>query len=167
LTEAHQEGGSAQDLSGKTIVPWTFDVKFPHGTQLTFGLLTFAAGEDGDLKMLPPGPAPEHLALASSSASDGSCSGSDSCEGIYIHTAKIVRGISVVTSILRPLIYIHLTTTLRSGPAPVGSVWKAVALSAWWPRMVINRTTALADIPPSGDQRRLMLGCRAAAWSGT
>jgi hypothetical protein len=54
-TEARQVGGSAQDLSGKTMSPWTFDVKFPLGTRFTFGSLTFAIGEDGDLKMLPQG----------------------------------------------------------------------------------------------------------------
>jgi hypothetical protein len=54
-TEARQEGRNAQDPSGKTMAPWTFDVKFPCGTQLTFMSLTFAAGEDGDLKMLPQG----------------------------------------------------------------------------------------------------------------
>jgi hypothetical protein len=36
------------------MTPWSFDVKFPLGTQFTFGLLMFVAGEDGDLKMLPP-----------------------------------------------------------------------------------------------------------------
>jgi hypothetical protein len=102
-TEARQEGDSTQDSSGKTMAPRTFDVKFPCGTQLTFGSLTFAAGEDGDLRMLPPGLAPEHLALTSSSASSGSCSGSDFCARGYIRTAKIVQGIPVVTSILRPL----------------------------------------------------------------
>jgi hypothetical protein len=85
-----------------TMAPWTFDIKFPCGTQLTFESLTFAAREDGDLKMLPPGPALEHLALASPSASGGSCSGSDLYAGSYISTAKIVRGIMVVTFILRP-----------------------------------------------------------------
>jgi hypothetical protein len=85
------------------MAPRTFDVKFPCGTQLTFESLTFTAGEDKDQKMLPPGPAPEHLALASSSALGGSCSSSDPCAGSYIHTAKIIRGIPVVTSILRPL----------------------------------------------------------------
>jgi hypothetical protein len=30
-------------------------MKFPPGTQFTFGSLTFAAGEDKDLKMLPQG----------------------------------------------------------------------------------------------------------------
>jgi hypothetical protein len=61
-----------------------FDVKFSCGTQLTFGSLTFTVGEDGDLKMLPPGLAPEHLALASPAVSGGSCSGSDLCAGSYI-----------------------------------------------------------------------------------
>jgi hypothetical protein len=92
--------GSAQDSSGNTMTLWTFDVKFHRGTQLTFGSLTFAAREDGDLNMLPPGLAPKHLALASSSVSGGSCSGSDPCAGIYIRTAKIIWDILVVTSIL-------------------------------------------------------------------
>jgi hypothetical protein len=30
-------------------------MKFSLSTQFTFGSLTFTAGEDGDLKMLPPG----------------------------------------------------------------------------------------------------------------
>jgi hypothetical protein len=47
-TEMHQEGASAQNLSGKTMAQRTLDVKFPCGTQLTFGSLTFATGEDGD-----------------------------------------------------------------------------------------------------------------------
>jgi hypothetical protein len=85
------------------MAPWTFDVKFPRGTQLTFESLTFAAREDGDLKILLPGPAPEHRALASSSASGGSYSSLDPCVGIYIPTTKIVRGIPAMTSILPPL----------------------------------------------------------------
>jgi hypothetical protein len=32
-----------------------FDVKFPYDTQFTFGSLTFAAGEDENLMMLPQG----------------------------------------------------------------------------------------------------------------
>jgi hypothetical protein len=65
-TEVHQEGGSSQDPSKKIMASRTFDVKFHCGTQLTFGSLTFATEEDGDLKMLSPGPTPEHLALTSS-----------------------------------------------------------------------------------------------------
>jgi hypothetical protein len=117
--EARQEEGSAQDPSGKTMAPRTFDIKFPCGSEFTFGSLTFAAREDGDLKMLPPGPALEHLALASSAATGRSCLGSDPCARSYIQTAKIIWGIPVVTSILQhqgqhlwgPLIQIRLMTT--------------------------------------------------------
>jgi hypothetical protein len=82
---------------------WTFDIKFPRGTQFIFKSLTFAVGEDGDLKMLPPGPASEHPALSLSSTSVGSYSGLDPCARLYIRTAKLIRGIRVVTSILRSL----------------------------------------------------------------
>jgi hypothetical protein len=71
--------------------------------------------------MLPPGPAPEHLALASSSASGGSCSGSDPCAGSYICITKIVQGIPVVTSILRPLIGASSSSTSASAPDPDSS----------------------------------------------
>jgi hypothetical protein len=110
-TEARQEEGSAQDPSGENMAPWTFDVKFPPGTQFTFGSLVFAVGEDGDLRMLPLGPAPECLAPAcgqapwlpdTSSTSGGACSGLDPFVGCYICTAKLIRGIPVVTSILQP-----------------------------------------------------------------
>jgi hypothetical protein len=111
-----RKGGSAQDLSRKTMSPWTFNVKFPRGTQFTFGSLTFAIGEDEALKMLPPGSTPEHLALASSSASRDSCSGSDRCAGIYICTAKIVHGIPVVTSILRLLAGASSSSSSASTP---------------------------------------------------
>jgi hypothetical protein len=82
------------------MAPRMFNVKFPCGTQLTFGSLTFAAGEDRELKMLPPGPTLEHPTLASSAASGGSCSGLDPSVGSYIRTAKIVQGIPVVSCIL-------------------------------------------------------------------
>jgi hypothetical protein len=70
---------------------WSFDVKFPLGTQFTFGSLTFTAGEDGDLKMLPLGPAPEHPTPAPSSTLGGACSGSDPFVGSYICNAKLIR----------------------------------------------------------------------------
>jgi hypothetical protein len=84
------------------MAPWTFDVKFPLGTEFTFGSLTFAAGEDGDLRMLPPGEATEHTAL--SSASSETQADSDFFDGSYIQTVKLVRGIPVVTTILRPCV---------------------------------------------------------------
>jgi hypothetical protein len=37
------------------MAPLSFDMKFRLGTQFTFESLTFAAGEDEDLKMLPLG----------------------------------------------------------------------------------------------------------------
>jgi hypothetical protein len=86
--EARQEGGSAQDPSRKAMAPWTFNVKFPLGTKFTFGSLTFAAGEDGDLRMLPPGEATEHT--APSSASSGTHADSDFFDGLYIRMAKLV-----------------------------------------------------------------------------
>jgi hypothetical protein len=72
------------------MTPRTFDVKFSCSTQLTFKSLSFTVEEDRELKMLPPGPAPEHLALASSAVSDRSCTESDPSVGSYIRTAKIV-----------------------------------------------------------------------------
>jgi hypothetical protein len=83
------------------MVPWTFDIKFPLGTQFTFGSLTFVAGEDGDIKMLPPGLAPEHPTLAPSSTSADAYSGLDHFAGLYIHTAMLIRGIPIMTSILQ------------------------------------------------------------------
>jgi hypothetical protein len=91
------------------MAPRTFDVKFPYDTQFTFGSLTFSVGENGNLKMLPPGPASERLAsvygqapyfLAMSSTSSGACSGLDPYVGLHIRTIKLVRSIPIVTSIL-------------------------------------------------------------------
>jgi hypothetical protein len=86
------------------MTPWSFDVKFPHDTQFTFGSLTFVAEEDIDLKMLPPGTTLEHPAPAPSSTSSGTYSGSDPFAGLYICTAKLIQGILIVTSTLRPVI---------------------------------------------------------------
>jgi hypothetical protein len=102
-----------------------FDVKFPLGTQFTFESLTFATGEDGDLRMLPPGPAPERLtpadgqapwSLTTSSTSGGAYLGLDPFAGLYIHTAKIVRGIPVVTSILRPMAEASSSSSSAASP---------------------------------------------------
>jgi hypothetical protein len=68
----------------------TFHIKYPHVTGFTYESLTFAAGENGDLKMLPTGPAPEHLALPLSSISSGSFSYLDPCAVLYIRIAKLV-----------------------------------------------------------------------------
>jgi hypothetical protein len=82
------------------MAPWTFNIKFPRGTEFTVESLTFAAGEDGDLRMLPPDEAAEHI--APSSASSETQAESDLFDGTYIRMVKLIRGIPVVTTILRP-----------------------------------------------------------------
>jgi hypothetical protein len=84
------------------MTPWIFDMKFPLSTQFTFGSLTFDVGENRDLKMLPPEPAPEHPTPAPSSTSGNTCSGLNLFTGLHIHTAKLIRGIPIVASTLRP-----------------------------------------------------------------
>jgi hypothetical protein len=91
-------------------------VKFPLGTQFTFGSLTFVAGEDRDLKMLPPGIAPEHPAPAPSSTLDGTCSGSDLFTGLYVRTAKLIQGILIMMSTLRPFIGVSSSSSSASSP---------------------------------------------------
>jgi hypothetical protein len=75
------------------------DVKFRCDTQFTFGLLTFVAGEDGGLKILPLEAALELLVLvqgpdpcspANSSTLGGAYSGLDPCAGHFIRTVEIV-----------------------------------------------------------------------------
>jgi hypothetical protein len=96
------------------MTPWSFNIKFPLSTRFIFGSLPFATREDGDLKMLPPGPAPEHPTPALSSASGGASSGSDPFAGLYICTAKLVWGIPIVTSILRPFVGASSMSSLAS-----------------------------------------------------
>jgi hypothetical protein len=77
----------------------------------------FVAGEDGDLKMLPPpGTALEHPTLAPSSTLGGTCAGSDSFAGLYIRTAKLIRGIPIVTSTLRPVVVVSSSSSSASSP---------------------------------------------------
>jgi hypothetical protein len=98
------------------MTPWSFDVKFPLGTQFTFGSLTFVVREDGDLKMLPLGTAPEHPAPAPLSTSGGICSGSDPFTGLYIRMAKLVWGIPIVTFTPRPFIRALSSSSSASSP---------------------------------------------------
>jgi hypothetical protein len=66
--------------------------------------------------MLPPGPAPEHPTPAPSSASGGACSGLDPFTGLYICTAKLVRGIPIMTSTLRSFIGASSSPSSASSP---------------------------------------------------
>jgi hypothetical protein len=90
---------------------WTFGIKFSYDTQFTFGSLMFAAGEDGNLKMLPPASAPERLTpvygqapyfSVISSTIGGAYSGMDPYTGLHIRTIKLIQGILIVMSILQP-----------------------------------------------------------------
>jgi hypothetical protein len=99
------------------MAPWTFDMKFPLGTQFTFGSLTFAAGEDEDLKMLSQGPAPEHPTPTPSSTSGSPCSGLDPCVGLYICIVKLVWGIPIVTSTLRTFTGASSSSSSASSPS--------------------------------------------------
>jgi hypothetical protein len=96
------------------MAPWTFDIKFPRGTEFTFGSLTFAAREDGDLRMLPPGEAAEHI--APSSVSSETQAESDLFDGPYVRTVKLIRGIPVVMTILR-----SCTGAASSSPSALSS----------------------------------------------
>jgi hypothetical protein len=91
-------------------------MKFPVGTQFTFGSLTFTTGEDGDLKMLPPGPVPEHPIPAPSSASGGACTGLNPFAGLYIRTTKLVQGFPIVASTLWQ--FIGATSSSSSASSP-------------------------------------------------
>jgi hypothetical protein len=121
-TEAREEGGSVQDSSEKTMTPWTFDIKFPHGTEFTFRSLMFVAGEHRDLKMLPPRQAPEHLAQVwilmhgSTSAPPSLFEASWSCCPSSGHSSEH----QVHLHQYRPPIKIHLTTIPRLGPVHMG-----------------------------------------------
>jgi hypothetical protein len=98
------------------MAPWTFDMKFPLGTQFTFGSLTFTVGEDGDLKMLPPGPVPEHPTPAPSSTSGSTWSSLDPFAGLYIRTAKLIQGIPIMTSNLQKFTRAPSSSSLASSP---------------------------------------------------
>jgi hypothetical protein len=54
--------------------------------------------------MLPPRTAPEHPTPTPLSASVSACSDLDPFVGLYIRTAKLIRGIPIVTSTLRAFI---------------------------------------------------------------
>jgi hypothetical protein len=107
------------------MAPWTFNVKFPYDTEFTFESLTFAAGEDGNLKLLTSGLALERLTPAygqaryvptiSSTSGEGS-SGLNPYTWRYIHTTRFVRGIPIEASILQPLSGASNSSSLAVSP---------------------------------------------------
>jgi hypothetical protein len=91
-------------------------VKFSRDTQFTFRSLTFVAGEDGDLKMLPPGIAPEHPAPSSFIHIGWYLLRFRSFCRVYIYTTKLVRDIPIVTSTLRPFVGVSSSSSSASSP---------------------------------------------------
>jgi hypothetical protein len=135
------------------MAPCSFDVKFPRGTQFTFGSLTFVAGEDEDLKMLPPGAALEHPAPAPSSTSGNTCSGSNPFAGLYIRTAKLVRGIPIVTSTLRLVVGVSSSSSSASSPdRDSSSDYPKIGASACGNSTVDDRLILM--VAPDGDRAR-------------
>jgi hypothetical protein len=101
--------------------------------------------------MLPSGPASEHLALTPSSMSDGSCSGSDPCVGLYIRTAKLVRSIPVVTSILRSLAKsLSLSSSASTHDQDSSDDYPEIGTSAYGEPA--ERGRLILMVAPNGDQ---------------
>jgi hypothetical protein len=147
------------------MTPWAFDVKFPCDTQFTIEPLTFAVGDDKNLKMLPQGQhqsalrrymyklhvsRPSHLLQAVPvqvwiliqdiiSALSSLFRVFRSCRLSYSHRARPCWQ--------RPPIKTQIMITSRSGEVPVGILSKRTASSSWWPRLEGLRRIALADIP--------------------
>jgi hypothetical protein len=133
------------------MAPWTFDVKFPLGTKFTFGSLTFAASEDGDLRMLPPGEATEHT--APSWASSGIQVDSDFFNEPYIRTVKLVRGIPVVTTILRPCARaLRLSSSALSSDQGSSEDYPEIGVSTCGSSADISRLICM--VAPNEDQPR-------------
>jgi hypothetical protein len=64
----------------------------------------------------PPGTALERPTPAPSSTLGGTCSGSDPFAGLYIRTAKLIRGIPIVMSTLQPVVGVSSSSSSASSP---------------------------------------------------
>jgi hypothetical protein len=133
--------------------PWTFDVKFPLDTQFTFGSQTFAAGEDGDLKMLPPGLTSKHPTPAPSSISGSTCSGLDPFAGLYIRITNLVRGIPIVTCTLRISTGASSSSSSASSPSQdLSDKYPEIGASACGKSAEDSRLIFM--VAPNGDRSR-------------
>jgi hypothetical protein len=149
--EARQVGGSTQDPSGKTMTPWTLDIKFPLDTQFIFGSLTLSLGRTETSRCCPPGPATEHPTPAPSSTSGNTCSGLDPSAGLYIRTAKLVRGIPVVTFTLRTFTGAPSSSSSASSPSRDSSDdYPEIGTSACGNSAKDNRLILM--VAPNGDR---------------
>jgi hypothetical protein len=152
-------------------------MKFPLGTQFTFGSLMFVVGENGDLKMLSPGPVAEHPTPAPSSTSGGAYSGLDPFAGLYIRTAKLVWGILIVTSTLWAFTRALSSSSSTSSPhrdsyddypeieaSAYGNSTEDSHLILMVAQTRIGHATAPVDIPLLEDQMCLISKLLAQGW---
>jgi hypothetical protein len=98
-----------------------------------------------------PGPAPEHPTPAPSSASGDACSGLNPFAGLYIHTAKLVRGIPIVTPTLQPFIGASSSSSSASSPDRDSSDdYPEIGASACWNSAEDGRLILM--VAPNGDR---------------
>jgi hypothetical protein len=125
LTKARQVGASAQDPTGWLMAPWTFNVKFPYGTQFTFGSLMFSTREDGNLELLTRGTAPRHLVpvygkapyySADLSTSGNACSGLNPYAGLYYFSTTTLQGLPIGIPIFQPSAGTSSSSSLGTSP---------------------------------------------------
>jgi hypothetical protein len=103
--------------------------------------------------MLPPGPVLEHPTPAPSSASSSSYSGLDPFAGLYIHTAKLVPGIPIVMSTLRPFIGASSSSLSASSPGQDSSDdYPEIGASAY--RNSVEDDRLILMVAPNGDWSR-------------
>jgi hypothetical protein len=107
------------------MAPWTFNIKFPYNTQLTFESLMFAVGEDDNLELLTQDPTLKHLVpvyaqapylLASSSTSGGSYSGLNPYVWPYHRVAKTTQGLPIRAHTFQPSAGISSSSTSGASP---------------------------------------------------
>jgi hypothetical protein len=99
---------------------------------------------------------------ASSSTSGGTCSGLNPYAGPYHRAVEITQGISIGAPIFQPLAGTSSSSTSTASPDQDSTDdYPEIGGSTCWNsadegRLIIM--VAPADISPSGDQKRLMLG---------
>jgi hypothetical protein len=157
LTEAHQEGGSAQNLS--RWVYGSLDIQHEVPVRHTVHLWIFDVRhrEDENLELLTRGLAPGHHApvygkapyyptdLPTSSTSCGACSGLTTRAGPYYHSVMTSQGHSIRTTIFQPSAGTLSSPSSGAAPnrgsiedypkiraAPTGTLPLRSTASAWW-----------------------------------
>jgi hypothetical protein len=123
-TVAHQEGESAQDLSGWLMTSWTISIKFSYDNQFIFRSMMFVAGDDGNLELLTRGPTPRHepvygqasYLLIDPSTSGRACSGLNPHVGSYYLSVMMSQGYPIGKTILLPLAGASSSSSSRATP---------------------------------------------------